>query len=234
MEETDSPRQPDWASIGVTLSRDVGCFEQAKLRMLNAAHSTLAYIGCLIGLETVGKAITQPELRIFLEALLSQDIEPTLTGRSPDELAAYRRSIRQRFENPAIRHLLDQIACDGSQKLPVRVFPTASETLHRGALVARLAVPIAAWMHFIRSRSLSGKPIVDPLQNELTGWALSCSGEVAHDLPPLLALPHLFPERFVRDQRFTSALGEAYQRIERDGPVAAMRMAGGAAGSSPP
>src|SRR5581483_7503235 len=63
VEETDLPGQPDWASVGVTLSRDVSAYERAKLRLLNGAHSTLAYLGLLAEIETVAQAMAQPALR---------------------------------------------------------------------------------------------------------------------------------------------------------------------------
>jgi fructuronate reductase len=114
VEETDFTAQPDWASVGVTLSRDVSAYERAKLRLLNGAHSTLAYLGLLAGLETVAEAMAQPVLRAFVERLMIEDIEPILTAPRAGELVAYRQSILRRFENPAMRHLLAQIAWDGS------------------------------------------------------------------------------------------------------------------------
>ncbi|HEY4973648.1 MAG TPA: mannitol dehydrogenase family protein, partial [Steroidobacteraceae bacterium] len=38
---------PDLTSVGVALTRDVHAYEQAKLRLLNGAHSALAYLGLL-------------------------------------------------------------------------------------------------------------------------------------------------------------------------------------------
>ena len=45
------------------------------------------------------------------------------------EVAAYRSALVDRFTNPRIRHRLEQIAADGTQKLPARILPssTASE-----------------------------------------------------------------------------------------------------------
>jgi fructuronate reductase len=74
VEETDCAGQPDWDSVGVTLSRDVSAYERAKLRLLNGAHSSLAYLGLLAGLETVAQAMTEPALRAFIERLMLEDI----------------------------------------------------------------------------------------------------------------------------------------------------------------
>ena len=221
MEEVDFPGQPDWASVGVTLSPDVAAYERAKLRLLNGAHSTLAYIGLLAGLQTVAEAMAQPALRAFVERMMIEDIEPTLTVPQPGALAAYRRSILQRFENPAMRHQLAQIAWDGSQKLPIRVLCTITDALHAGRPVARLAVPIAGWMHFIRARARDGIEIVDPLSANLAALGREVSGEAAHDLPSFFALPGVFPATLAQEPRFVRALSQAYDIITARGALAA-------------
>jgi fructuronate reductase len=226
VEEVDFPGQPDWASVGVTLSRDVTAYERAKLRLLNGAHSTLAYVGLLAGLQTVAEAMAQPALRAFVERMMIEDIEPTLTVPQPGALAAYRRSILQRFENPAMRHLLAQIAWDGSQKLPIRILGTVADALRAGRPVARLAVPIAAWMHFIRARAREGIEIVDPLSAQLAALGREVSGAAAHDLPLFFALPGVLAATLGQEPRFGRALGAAYDLISARGVLAAATAAG--------
>ena len=41
----------------------------------------------------------------------------------PTDVAAYRDALLERFANPRMHHRLDQIAADGSQKLPIRILP---------------------------------------------------------------------------------------------------------------
>jgi fructuronate reductase len=221
VEETDFATQPDWASIGVTLSRDVSAHERAKLRLLNGAHSTLAYLGLLAGLETVAQAMAEPALRAFIERLMLEDIQPTLAAPRGEELAAYRESILQRFENPAIRHQLAQIAWDGSQKLPIRILGTITDAIRAHRPLARLAVPVAAWMHFIR-RQATAPQIVDPLHELLAACGQSAMGESQHDLPLFLNLPGVFPASLARNAEFIYALADAYDTIARRGPLAAV------------
>jgi fructuronate reductase len=146
---------PDLASVGVTLTDDVRGFERAKLRLLNGVHSTIAYVGLLKGHETVFEAISDPALARIAEDLMVQDIIPTLTAPRGLDLAAYAQAILGRFRNPEIRHLLSQIAWDGSQKLPFRILGTVADALEAGRSVDRLALPLAAWMHFVRRRAAS-------------------------------------------------------------------------------
>jgi fructuronate reductase len=227
IEETDVTMQPDWTSVGVTLSRDVSAYERAKLRLLNGAHSTLAYLGLLAGLETVAQAMAEPALRAFIERLMIEDIQPTLAVPRGEELAAYRRSILQRFENPAIQHQLAQIAWDGSQKLPIRILGTVTDAIHAQRPLARLALPVAAWMHFIRTRAAAATPIVDPLAEQLAACGLRATGDSRHDLPIFLNLPGVFPASTSRNAEFVQALGGAYDLIASRGSLAAAALSGG-------
>ena len=222
MEETDFAAQPDWASVGVTLSSDVSAHERAKLRLLNGAHSTLAYLGLLAGLETVAQAMAEPALRAFIERLMLEDIQPSLAIPRGEELAAYRQSILQRFENPAIQHQLAQIAWDGSQKLPIRILGTIADAIRAHRPLARLVLPIAAWMHFIRRQATGATPIVDPLHEQLAACGQNTTGDSRHDLPMFLNLPGVFPASLARNAEFVYALGGAYDVIARRGPLAAV------------
>jgi len=224
VEETDFAGQPDWASVGVTLSRDVSAYERAKLRLLNGAHSTLAYLGLLAGLETVAQSMAQPALRSFVERLMRDDIEPTLAGQRSEELASYRQSILRRFENPAMRHQLAQIAWDGSQKLPIRILGTVADAIRAQRPLQRLALPIAAWMSFVRARAATNTPVVDPLADQLANCGRGTTGDSRHDLPLFLALPGVFSADLARNAEFVRALGNAYDLIARRGPLDAVTM----------
>ena len=222
IEETDCAGQPDWDSVGVTLSRDVSAYERAKLRLLNGAHSSLAYLGLLAGLETVAQAMTEPALRAFIERLMLEDIQPTLNIPRSGEIDGYRRSILHRFENPAMRHQLAQIAWDGSQKLPIRILGTVADAVRAGRPLARLAVPLAAWMHFIRARAKAAIAIVDPLGEQLVACGQQATGKAQADLPLFFALPGVFPASLATHPEFVQALGTAYDLIAERGAMGAL------------
>jgi len=224
VEETDSPNQPDWSSVGVTLSRDVSAYERAKLRLLNGAHSTLAYVGMLAGLETVADAMAQPALRAFVERLMRADIQPTLDIPRSGEMDHYRQSILRRFENPAMRHQLAQIAGDVAQKLPIRILGTVADAIRAQRPLGRLVVPIAAWMHFIRARTAAAIPIVDPLCDLLVACGQRATGHAREDLPMFLALPGIFPDDLASHPEFMQALSSAYDLIAQRGPLASLAM----------
>jgi fructuronate reductase len=205
---------PDLASAGVKLSADVGAWEKAKLRILNGAHSALAYLGLLIGYDTVAEAMADGRLARFVARLITADVVPTLRP-SPLDLDRYAEDILARFRNPAIHHRLSQIAWDGSQKLPYRLLDTAQDALAAGRDVSRLAVPVAAWIRFVESRARACVEIVDPL-----GPTLAEIGG-SDDAPArLLALRQVFPERLAADGRFRGPVLRAVDALRSAGPDA--------------
>ncbi|HZF96351.1 MAG TPA: mannitol dehydrogenase family protein [Allosphingosinicella sp.] len=205
---------PDLASVGVTMAADVGAWEKAKLRILNGAHSSLAYLGSLIGHETVADAMADAELARFVEAMVREDVAATLAPSRID-LQAYAGEIVERFRNPAIRHRLSQIAWDGSQKLPYRLLDTIADALAAGRSIDRLAVPIAAWMLFIRRQARAGAGIVDPLAGTLAD-----AGVTDETAERLLALRQIFPARLAEDPRFRRAVLGAVRAMSEEGPRA--------------
>jgi len=204
---------PDLASVGVILTDDVRGFERAKLRLLNGVHSTLAYAGILRGHETVFEAISDPVLEALARDLMVKDIIPTLTAPRGLDLVQYAEAILARFRNPEIRHLLSQIAWDGSQKLPFRILGTLTETLEAGRSIERLALPLAAWMRFVALRAKTGEAITDPLHDALSEIGSGATGDAHTDVAAFLALDSVFPPALARDPTFVEAVEKAYVEL---------------------
>ncbi|WP_292633312.1 mannitol dehydrogenase family protein, partial [Mesorhizobium sp.] len=66
--------RPAWEKFGVTMVEDVGPFEDMKLRLLNGAHSGIAYLGLLSGHATVDCAFADPSIRQFVDRLWAEAI----------------------------------------------------------------------------------------------------------------------------------------------------------------
>ena len=203
---------PDWQQAGITLTNDVAGYERAKLRLLNGAHSTLAYLGLLAGYSTVAQAMQDDELRTFVRDLMTEDILPSVRAPRGLDPRQYVDAILSRFMNPGMRHELAQIACDGSQKLPIRLLGTIDAALEAGRPVERLCVPIAAWMQFARRAAVKGQALSDPLAARLLDIGRACEGNGGVDVPAFLALDTVFPAKLRADPRFTRALIKAYDR----------------------
>jgi fructuronate reductase len=212
--------RPAWGKAGVIYASDVSAFEKAKLRLLNAPHSTMAYLGVLLGIETVYDAMQQPVLVQFLKNLVDEEIQPSFVAPAELDAARYSLDIFQRFENPSVRHLLAQIAWDGSQKLPMRLIPIIQDNLAAGRPVAKLALAIAAWCRFIRLRAsqqqlTAAVPLVDPLAPQLLAVAAQCTNDAGTDVALFLTLDAVFPPKLALDTRFVAALKSAYASLEQ-------------------
>lgn len=157
-------KRPAWEMAGAEMVAEVAPYEFMKLRMLNGAHSSLAYLGYLAGHETVADATTDPLIASFLGHLWAEII-PTVPPPPGVDLADYARRLLERFRNPAIRHRTWQIAMDGSQKLPQRLLGTLRWRLERGLPSPALTLGIAGWMRYATGRDEQGQPIDvrDPL-----------------------------------------------------------------------
>ena len=198
--------RPPFERVGATLSHDIAGYDRAKLRLLNGPHSTLAYLGSLMELETVSAAMAEPLLAGFIERLMRQDIVPSLPALPGFDPQAYVDAILARFRNPAIRHLLAQIAWDGSQKIPVRLLGTIAEALAAGRPIERLCLPVAGWLHFVARQARNGVAIVDPLADNLARCGAT------GDVDAFLALDGVFGA-LAGDTRFTTALRAAHAAL---------------------
>ena len=212
-----------FAAAGVTLATDVAAFERAKLRLLNGAHSTLAYVGLGLGHESVAQAMADPLLAGFVERLMRQDIAASLAVTRGLDAQVYVGQILARFRNPALVHRLSQIAWDGSQKLPIRLLDTISDALAAGRPVERLAVGVAAWMQFVRRQAQAGAAITDPIAETLSALGQACTGEASQDVGAFLALAAVFSPRLAADPRLRAALETAYGQLGGGQPDLTLR-----------
>jgi fructuronate reductase len=172
--------RPAWEAGGATFSAEVPEYERLKLRLLNGVHSSLAYLGCLAGAPTIRHALALPGMRAFIDKLMSDDIMPTLRPPAGVSLPGYGASVLERFANPAIGHRTSQVAMDGSQKLPQRIFAAVAERRAAGAEPGYLAVSLAAWIRFLAGTADDGSPL--PLDDPLAGplrAALADAGDSA-------------------------------------------------------
>lgn len=213
IEDLPAVRVADWESVGVTLAADVAVYDRAKLRLVNGAHSTLAYLGLLRGRETVSEAMSDAPLAELVERLMREDIAPTLSSSSGLDVPAYIGAVLARFRNPAMRHLLAQIAWDGSKKLPVRLIGTIEDRLRAGGSIERLVVPVAAWMRFIARQAKAGAKIVDPDAERLAAIGRACTGEARADIERFVALGTVVAPAVATHEPFSRPLERAYTRL---------------------
>lgn len=172
--------RPAWDKVGATLVDDVAPFEQAKLRMLNGAHSALAYLGLLRGHQFVHQAMGDAAILPLVEQLMGEEAASTIQPSAQLDLVSYAADLLARFRNPALNHRLAQIAMDGTQKIPQRWLATAMEREARGLDSPAIRQAMAAWLK--HSRGDNG-PVDDARSNWLGQlWSAGSWTDAVHQL----------------------------------------------------
>jgi fructuronate reductase len=207
--------RPRWEAGGAQFVTEVEPFEHMKLRLLNGAHSALAYLGYLGGHETIAETMADPGYAGFVERLWRDEIVPVVPPPPGTDLLAYVAALKARFANPAIRHRTWQIAMDGSQKLPQRLLGTIRERLARDLPLPCLALVIAGWIRYVGGIDEHGAPIEvrDPLAETLraaqAAWPEGAEARVA----AVLALGPIFSTDLPGNAAFGAAVAAAYRQL---------------------
>jgi fructuronate reductase len=216
--------RPAWEKAGAQLVVDVEPFEFMKLRMLNGAHSTLAYLGYLAGYETVAEASADPVLARMLEELWARII-PTVPVPPGVDLVVYAAELLQRFRNPAIRHRTWQIAMDGSQKLPQRLLGTIRDRLAKGQSIDALALGVAGWMRYVMGvdEKFAAIEVKDPLSAEFKSRVDAAGGNPAAVIDGLLGIKAIFGDDLPQNTAFRAALVQNLEAFLQNGVLATLR-----------
>jgi fructuronate reductase len=219
--------RPVWEGEGAEPVADVAPYEEMKLRLLNASHSCIAYLGYLAGCETVADTMADPDFARFVRALMDEEVTPTLHLPPGADVEGYKTALIARFANTALRHRTWQIAMDGSQKLPQRLLATIRDCRAAGRPFERLALGVAAWMRYATGTDEEGRPIDvrDPLSARFAAIAAGAGRAPAALVPAFLALREVFDPALAADAAFAAAvtnwLGRLYDKGARASVAAA-------------
>ncbi|MBZ9649687.1 mannitol dehydrogenase family protein [Sphingobium sp. 3R8] len=202
--------RPRWDVVGAELVADVAPYEMAKLRMLNGAHSALAYLGLQNGHSFVHEAVDDPTIRPLIEALMRQEAAPTIAAAPNQDLDAYATALLARFANPALNHRLIQIAMDGSQKIPQRWLETLANNQRDGKTCPAILEALAAWRRHLRGdNAVMWGVVEDPMREQLAPLA---KGEAASFAHALFGKSGLFAASWTANDAAMRALIEALGR----------------------
>lgn len=145
--------RPEWEKVGVEMVTSVAPYEEAKIRLLNAAHSCIAWAGTLVGYQYIHEGTDDAAIHKFAFDYATNDVMPVLSSAknpSPIDLAAYRDVVLDRFGNPAICDTNQRVAMDGYSKIPGFIAPTIRERLARGESIASVAVLPALFLAYLQ------------------------------------------------------------------------------------
>ncbi|NKB54231.1 MAG: mannitol dehydrogenase family protein [Rhizobiaceae bacterium] len=205
IEDNFANGRPDWESAGALFVKDVAPFEKMKLRMLNGAHSMLAYCGYLADCTYVRDVMTHQHLPVLV-ARHMKAAAATLQPLGGIDYSDYGAQLVERFKNPALAHETYQIAMDGTEKLPQRLLLPAVDALQAKQDLRPFAFAVAAWMRYCQGLTDSGVEydLRDPRQAEIA--AKLNGAQTASDIIRLLN--DLFPEILKDDLQWQETIEE--------------------------
>ena len=206
--------RPAWERVGAQLVADVAPYEHMKLRLLNGAHSALAYLGYLAGYQTIPDTLEDPFFRRYVAALWNEII-PVVPAPGGVDLHGYTAELLSRFANTAVRHRTWQIAMDGSQKLPQRLLFTVRERLGLGQPIPCLALAVAAWIRYVGGTDESGRAIDvrDPLAASLRKTLDGAGSDPRAGVAAVLGTEAVFGTDLGRMPAFVAAVTGAYAAL---------------------
>jgi mannitol 2-dehydrogenase len=218
MEDEFAAGRPAWDDAGVVFTDRIEDWEFYKLRMLNATHSSMAYLSALAGITFVHEAMAGPAVRTFLEDLLQREAIPTLTEIPGHPREDYAATVLERFANPGVHDQIARLCIDGSAKFPTFLIPTIERQLESGGPIERAATALAGWARYLG--------VVEP-----AAQAFDASGDAARrygadalaDPVAFLDYDAVFPPALQTSERFRAAFGKAYRCVAEQGPIAAMQ-----------
>jgi len=204
IEDRFAAGRPAWEAGGALFVPEVDAYEAMKLRLLNASHSAFAYLGFLAGYEYVYQVAAQPDFVAYMRRFTADEVTPTLVPPHGVDLADYRDALVRRFANPALPHRTQQIAMDGSQKLPQRILATIRDDLAAGRGIALAALAVAGWMRYVYGEDEQGRKVdvSDPLASTFASLASRHRGDPKAFAQALFAIHSIFDEDLQNEPRF--------------------------------
>lgn len=164
IEDRFSQGRPALEKVGVQFTSDVAPYEKMKLRLLNASHSALGYLGYLCGYDYIHEIARNYRFQEMLRRYMYREAIPTLDTVPGIDLDRYVESLVQRFSNSAIKDQTLRSCRDGSAKIPRFLLPVVSDLRESSQPVNVAALVVAAWWRFLKGIDCTGReiPIEDP------------------------------------------------------------------------
>ncbi len=154
-----SPLRPAFEDVGVQLVDDVDPYEQMKLRLLNAGHQSIGYLGYLAGHRTTDAVLADDTFAAFLAGYLREEGRPTVPDVPGVDLDEYIATLLERFGNPAVRDTLLRLCTEGVDRIRTFLLPVLRDRIAADGSIAHAALVVAAWARFVDEADEDGAPI---------------------------------------------------------------------------
>ena len=221
IEDNYANGRPSWETVGAKFVKDVVPYEKMKIRLLNAGHSLLGFLGTLSDCHTVEEAVEVPLIADFLRSFMDKDVTPVLGTVEGIDLTKYKDNLIQRFGNSFIKDNLSRICMESSAKIPKFVLPTIRENLESGGAIKHATAIVAAWCRYLE---LAGTPghtyeVQDGMKDLLQKNALA---SVKQDPLAFIKTETLFGD-LVKSERFVTAYLSVIDAYRKYGVEIVMR-----------
>src|SRR5690606_26053369 len=219
IEDKFADGRPEWEKVGALLVKDVRVFEKIKLRLLNGAHSTMAYTGYLSGFHYISEVMEQPAFVNLVKTYMAREAGETVSAPAGFDIEAYKQQLRERFANKALKHRTWQIAMDGSQKLPQRLLETLREQLGSEGHIDILCLGVAAWIRYVSGVDEKGQVIEvsDPLATELRAACAANQGNPADMVKAIVRIEKVFGTDLIDEPRFIECTTKWLEQFYKNG-----------------
>jgi D-arabinitol 4-dehydrogenase len=203
--------RPEWDKVGVEMVQSVQAHEEAKIRLLNATHSCIAWAGTLAGFQYIHEGTHEAAIRKMAHDYVTDDAIPVLQP-CPINLEAYRDVVLDRFGNPAIADTNQRVAMDGFAKIPGMIAPTIRDRLARGDTIHSVAMLPALFLAYLQRWHAGQIPYTyqDQAMDPAAAHAIC---DAADPVAAFAADTTLWGE-LASDPRLVSALRDAHGRVQ--------------------
>ncbi|CAN5548797.1 mannitol dehydrogenase family protein [soil metagenome] len=202
LEDRFADGRPPFEQVGVQVVDDVEPFELMKLRLLNASHQSLCYLGFLSGYEYAHEVCQDETFVPFLMGYMEQEGSPTLPHVPDTDLAQYRRTLIERFANPQVRDTLARLCAESSDRIPKWLMPVVRDNLAHERSIDHAALVIAAWARYAEGTDEQGGHIT--VVDRLSDRVMAAAAKQHEDPLAFLRDEDLFGD-IVNNERFTQA-----------------------------
>lgn len=212
--------RPAWETVGAQMTGDVLPYEKMKLRLLNASHQALCYIGMLLGYKFAHETMEDSRIRKLVRTMMDVEVTPLLTKVPGVDLELYKNTLIERFANPAIRDQLPRIGTEGSARIPKFVLPSVLDQLARGGPHKMAAFTVAAWFRYLTGKDDAGNEmtIIDPMKEALMARAK----KGGNDSREMLSMHELFGDVIPASAAFTGEVDHALKSFYSVGASATL------------
>ncbi|MEJ5945909.1 mannitol dehydrogenase family protein [Pseudokineococcus basanitobsidens] len=220
LEDRFASGRPPLEEVGVQVVDDVHPYEMMKLRLLNASHQALCYLGYLSGLRYAHEVCSDQLFADFLLAYMDEEATPTLQPVPGVDLDAYKPGLVERFANPEVRDTLARLCADSSNRIPTWLLPVVRDDLAAGRSVRHSALVVAAWARYAEGVDEQGEAI-EVVDADAEGRTAAAKAQLEGDDLAFLRDEDLFGD-LAEQEAFTTPYREALASLHEKGARATL------------